>query len=55
MHNRQQVMLPKPFKQDPLNSFIISMIKLLDAADWLRGVKLFQTKWRKSILNTNVK
>jgi hypothetical protein len=54
MHNRQQVMLLKSFKQDPLNSFIISMIKLLDA-DWLRGVKLFQTKWRKSILNTNVK
>jgi hypothetical protein len=43
------------------------MTKLLDA-DWLRGVQLFhywpavqlmifpkQTKWRKGILNTNVK
>jgi hypothetical protein len=51
-----------------LIGIIISMTKLLDA-DWLRGVHNYliscsavqlmifpkQTKWRKGILNTNVK
>jgi hypothetical protein len=54
----------QPISMAIITIFIISMTKLLDA-ECLRGVQLFyavqlmifpkQTKWRKGILNTNVK